>query len=117
MIYDDYVPDENVLYDKGDLDYSLVHENSAVSRKSGRAYRREMRKCKNNRLVNIVKSYGHKYDLIVKYDVNGAYVVRPRSSDAKNYAKRYTNKLIRRTFYVRNGNEYRKHFDYWWAVY
>lgn len=73
-------------------------------RKTGRAYRRKMRKQKKEKLMRIM-TYGYKSSIGYK------------NSNRQTFWKAYSNRKIRRyKGDVRKGNSYRRHFDYAWEV-
>lgn len=49
--------------------------------------------------------------------VQESRVKYPKSSKRQRYYKRQSNKAIRRSGDIYQGNQYRKCFDYWWRIY
>ena len=47
----------------------------------------------------------------------GNYIKYPKNSNAKQYWKRHSNKIVRKRKEVFRGNQYRKCFDYLWTLY
>lgn len=49
---------------------------------------------------------------------SGKYIKYPKNSNAQRWMKRLTSKKARRySQLARKGNQYRRLFDYWWALY
>lgn len=95
-------------------------------RKTGKAYRRHMRKLKNDRLMRIVTRYGYNPSagytdwgwVNGDYRPVGNYIKYPRDSDNQGYWKRQSNRKVRRQKgRIPKGNTYRKYFDYTWTIY
>lgn len=93
-------------------------------RKTGRAYRRKMRKQKKEKLMRIM-TYGYKSGIGYTdwgwkdgvYQPVGSYIQYPKNSNRQTFWKAYSNRKIRRyKGDVRKGNSYRRHFDYAWEV-
>lgn len=93
------------------------------SRKTGRAYRRKMRRKNIQKYCNR-DDHGWKHGPHIHghWDNKGefvldAYVEYPRSSANKVFFKRVSNKKVRHSKYILpKGNGYRKLFDYWWTI-
>lgn len=93
-------------------------------RKTGRAYRRKMRKQKKEKLMRIM-TYGYKSGIGYTdwgwkdgvYQPVGRYIQYPKNSNRQTFWKTYSNRKIRRyKGNIRKGNSYRRHFDYAWEV-
>lgn len=89
-------------------------------RKTGRAYRRKMRR-------KTIKKYrdgdrwiwGPHLRWYLEGDefVLGSYVKHPQNSSTKVFFKRVSNRMVRRSKEVfPKGNGHRKLFDYWWTI-
>lgn len=95
------------------------------SRRTGAAYRREMRTRKNDRLMRIVtRSYiPHAGYIDYGFDGenllhSGKYIKYPKNSNRRRWIKRATSKRVRNCMDMpRKGNDYRRLFDYWWTLY
>lgn len=112
-------------------------------RKTGRAYRRKMSVQKFNRQRDIVLKCGTRamrlgvdrnnvpvedawfHSLLKELGVvhedeseRNAYIKRTKSSKYKKFYKNYSNRVVRRnTDQLPKGNQYRRLYDFWWAVY
>lgn len=94
-------------------------------RKTGRAYRRLMKKHKKDRLMKIIQSVGYnpaagyvEWDEVDgKWQPVGKYIKYPKNSNMQRYLKRQSSKKARRSDLPLKGNEYRKHSEYWWILY
>ena len=105
-------------------------------RKTGRAYRRYMKKQKFERRkaisqhcpyftmwlgfdkTGIEHIHGWKFWSLDESDLRYTYIKRPKSSKLKKFYKNYSNRIIRRKNLVfPKGNQYQKQFDYWWQLY
>lgn len=93
-------------------------------RRSGRAYRRNKKQQKNERLLNILSTGYMPHAGYVEYDFIddiwtrvGNHIKYPRNSNRQKWMKRYTSKIVRKTNLPIKGNAYRKCFDYWWTMY
>lgn len=95
------------------------------ARKTGINYRRLQNKKKKDALMRIL-NYGYKpYAGWVDWDwvdgvwqQTGDHIKYPKNSKKQAFYKRYTNKKVRRyKGEIPKGNQYRKHFDYWWTLY
>ena len=93
-------------------------------RKTGRAYRRKMRKQKKEKLMRIM-TYGYRSGIGYTdwgwkdgvYQPVGRYIQYPKNSNRQTFWKTYSNRKIRRyKGNIRKGNSYRRHFDYAWEV-
>lgn len=89
-------------------------------RKTGRAYRRKMRRKTIQKYRN---GNGWIYGPHLRGHwegdkfVLGSYVKHPQNSSNKAFFKRVSNKKVRRSNGVpAKGNGYRKIFDYWWTI-
>ena len=95
------------------------------SRRTGPAYRREMRTRKNDALMRIVtRKYvphagyiddGFNGDTLLH---SGKYIKYPKNSHCQRWIKRETSRRSRncKSLPVK-GNHYRRLFDYWWTLY
>lgn len=100
--------------------------NSNGTRKSGRAYRRQMHISKNDSLMRILSyggyaphrgyiDWGFKSQTLLH---SGKYIKYPKNSNCQRWMKRETSRRMRRCFAVpHKGNYYRRLFDYWWTLY
>ena len=95
------------------------------SRRTGSAYRREMRIRKNDALMRIVTrkyvphagyiDYGFDGDTLLH---SGKYIKYPKNSNCQRWMKRGTSRKFRNCRVLpRKGNYYRRLFDYWWTLY
>lgn len=91
-------------------------------RKTGRAYRRKMRR-KTIKKYRIRDGLGWSFGPHINGHwegdeyILGNYVEYPRSSKNKVFFKRVSNKAVRRSKSLPlKGNGYRKVFDYWWTI-
>ena len=94
-------------------------------RKTGIAYRREMKAKHNKDLAWIIYNCG--YNPAIGYidwdwvdgvwQPVGKYIKYPKNSNAQQYWKRHSNKIVRKKNEIFRGNQYRKCFDYWWILY
>jgi hypothetical protein len=100
------------------------HGKLCEPRKTGRAYRRKMRKQKKEKLMRIM-TYGYKSGIGYTdwgwkdgvYQPVGSYIQYPKNSNRQTFWKAYSNRKIRHyKGDVRKGNSYRRHFDYAWEV-
>lgn len=96
--------------------------NSGGRRKTGRAFRRKMRR-KTIKKYRIRDGQGWSFGPHINGHwegdeyILGNYVEYPRSSKNKVFFKRVSNKAVRRSKSLPlKGNGYRKVFDYWWAI-
>ena len=96
-----------------------------LKRKTGLEYRRYQERKKKNDLLRVL-NYGYKpYVGWVDWDwvdgvwqQTGDHIKYPKNSKKQAFYKRYTNKKVRRyKGEIPKGNQYRKHFDYWWTLY
>lgn len=105
------------------VDKSLPHHKG--KRKTGRAFRRKMRKKhlqKYRDRHKFTRIFGAPYPnygyVDGEYVMIGNYVNYPRSSSNKVFFKRVSNKKVRRyNGNLQKGNVHRKLFDYWWTLY
>lgn len=95
------------------------------SRRTGSAYRREMRIRKNDALMRIVTrkyvphagyiDYGFDGDTLLH---SGKYIKYPKNSNCQRWMKQETSRKFRNCQDLpRKGNYYRRLFDYWWTLY
>ena len=95
------------------------------SRRTGSAYRREMRIRKNDALMRIVIrryvphagyiDYGFGGNTLLH---SGKYIKYPKNSNCQRWMKRETSRKFRNCQDLpRKGNYYRRLFDYWWTLY
>ena len=106
---------------------SLLTESAqpSVSRRSGTAYRREMRIRKNDRLMRIVTRSYVPHAGYIDYGFNGEtllhsgkYIKYPKNSNCQRWIKRETSRRFRNCMDIPSkGNYYRRLFDYWWTLY
>lgn len=106
-------------------------------RRTGRAYRRQMRAAKFNRQMDIIL---HRNTMSMTYGIDKAglpaanvwrlwkfnideddtrktYIKRLRPSKYRKFYKNYSNRVIRRSgAALSKGNQHRKLFDYWWTI-
>lgn len=95
------------------------------SRRTGSAYRREMRIRKNDALMRIVtrRYVPHAGYIDYGFDGNtllhsGKYIKYPKNSNCQRWMKRETRRKFRNCQDLpRKGNYYRRLFDYWWTLY
>ncbi len=106
-------------------------------RKTGRAYRRQMRVQKLNRQKNLALNcnapalwvgidksglHTHRQYQLWRFgldddNVQYTYIKRYKSSGRKKFYKDYSNRVARRSDAISpKGNQYRKLFDLWWTV-
>lgn len=90
------------------------------------AYRRAMKAKKDKKLRKIINEHtGYAPHIgYIDWDyVNGVwqpvgkYVKYPKNSAKQKFLKRQTNKKIRKLDISHKGNDYRKHYEYWWTMY
>ena len=91
-------------------------KTSRGRRKTGRAYRRKMRRKTIQKYRN-----GNGWIYCGHWEGNqfvfGSYVKHPQNASNKVFFKRVSNKKVRRSSGVpTKGNGYRKVFDYWWTI-
>lgn len=94
-------------------------------RKTGAQYRRAMTVKHRDDRMWIIKNCGYNPSVgYVDCDVQdgiwvwtGNYIKYPKNSNAKQYWKRHSNKIVRKRNEAFRGNQYRKCFDYWWTLY
>ena len=94
-------------------------------RKTGTAYRREMRRKHDKDLAWIINHCGYNpsagymdWDLVDGvWQPVGKYIKYPKNSKAQRFWKRHSNKVVRKKREIFRGNQYRKCFDYWWILY
>lgn len=93
-------------------------------RKTGRAFRRKMRRKKLKDKISMLEycpyfKGGHtNYKWMDgEYVRVGTYIKFSKNSNLQKFYKRYSNKVVRRCPHeIPNGNAYRKIFDYWWTI-
>lgn len=116
------------LYGICDDAVTTIHVNHIhISRQNrGLEYRRRMRRKKNKRRRDIIKTCGYyppagwlDYEWVDGvYTEIGTHIKYPRDSNAQRFLKRESNKRVRRyKGDIHKGNSYRKLFDYWWELY
>lgn len=90
------------------------------------AYRRAMKAKKDKKLRKIINEYTGYAPHIGYIDWDyvdgvwqpvGKYVKYPKNSAKQKFLKRQTNKKIRKSDISHKGNDYRKHYEYWWTMY
>lgn len=95
------------------------------ARRTGTAYRREMRVRKNDALMRIITrsyvphagyiDYGFDGDTLLH---SGKYIKFPKNSNCQRWIKRETSRKFRNCPDLpKKGNSYRRLFDYWWTLY
>lgn len=97
---------------------------SKGKRKTGYTYRHEMKAKKDNGIRKI-STYGYcpnagypKYNYVNGEWIDAGYIQYPKNSNAQRYWKKHSNRIVRRSKYIcGKGNQYRKHFEYWWTLY
>ena len=95
------------------------------SKRTGSAYRREMRIRKNDALMRIVtrRYVPHAGYIDYGFDGNtllhsGKYIKYPKNSNRQRLCKKASNARVRRYMDLPcKGNSYRRVFDYWWTLY
>lgn len=95
-------------------------KTSRGRRKTGRAYRRKMRRKTIQKYRN-GNGWIYGPHLCGHWEGNqfvfGSYVKHPQNASNKVFFKRVSNKKVRRSSGVpTKGNGYRKVFDYWWTI-
>lgn len=100
-----------------------ITSHKACERRTGRAYRRKMKIQKDDRLYRIVKDRYVPHVAYVPWDFNGktlngtsTYIKYSSHSRKEKFLKRQTSKATRRKD-IANGNNYRKHYEYWYVMY
>ena len=91
----------------------------------GRAYRRAMQETKERRLRKIITEcrytphagYIHYGWVDGVWQPIGDYIRYPKNSNMQKYLKRQSNRKVRRTELLPNGNGYRKCMEYRWQFY
>ena len=103
----------------------IIQPLRTPSRKSGDAYRREMKIQKNDRLMRIVVRKYIPHAGYVDYGFegrtllhSGKYIKYPKNSKCQRWIKRETSRRMRKCQGLPpKGNQYRRLFDYWWELY
>ena len=97
---------------------------AAPVRRTGRAYRREMRARKEQRLLRQITRAYMPHAGYVDCDFpggdllqSGFYIKYPKDSRAQRYLKRRTSHRAGRAELPAKGNAYRKLAEYWWDLY
>lgn len=94
-------------------------------RRKGYVYRKEMEEKHRKNLTDIINNCGYN-PCVGHIEWNwvdgvwqqvGKYIKYPKNSNAQQYWKRHSNKIVRRRNEIYHGNQYRKCFDYWWTLY
>lgn len=93
-------------------------------RRTGRAYRRKMRRkhirkrCNRHRFTRVYMAPCPNWGYVDgEYVMIGSHIDYPQNSKAKTFFKRVSNKKVRRhKGILPKGNCYRKVFDYWWTL-
>lgn len=81
-----------------------------------KAYRRKMKKQKEDRLRNVIERYG--YCPHIGYIENDTQHIKyPKNSNKKKYLKKQSNRKVRKSVLPQKGNAYRKSNEYWWIMY
>ena len=94
-------------------------------RRKGYVYRRAMEDKHKKDLTWIINNCGYNpnagymdWDWVDGvWQPVGKYIKYPKNSNAQQYWKRHSNKIVRKKKDVYQGNRYRKCFDYWWTLY
>lgn len=93
-------------------------------RKSGRAYRRYMRRKKFEQRRRFLLEVGQYYyrPSIGWLSRDGTHIKYPKNSNQEQYWKRYSSRVARRRknnedSFGRKGNQYKRVIDYVWEVY
>jgi hypothetical protein len=97
----------------------------APTRRTGACYRRQMRFCKNDRLMVIVGRHYIPHAGYIDWGFDGKtllhsgkYIKYPKNSNCQKWMKRETSRRIRNCKCAPpKGNFYRRLFDYWWTMY
>ena len=94
-------------------------------RETGRAYRRCMARHHRDARMRIILR--KKYDPRAGYvdwawvdgiwQPVGRYIKYPKNSRQQGYWKRHSNKIVRRSADLCQGNLYRKYFEYTWTLF
>ena len=90
-----------------------------------RAYRRRMKYLKDKQLREVIRNryvphvgYFHYSVVNGEVIVDNRYIRYPKRSKIQRYAKRQTNRIVRKQLLLpSNPAGYRKYFDYWWEMY
>lgn len=89
-----------------------------------RAYRREIAKCKDERLRRIVMNGRYnphagyvEYELINGECLPKKYIKYPKNSKKQHFFKRASNRKVRSSSVPKKGNGYRKCREYWREIY
>jgi len=108
------------------LPQETSRNNPVGKRKTGRAYRRQMRIRKNDALMRILSYGGYApHRGYIDWGFNGQtllhsgkYIKYPKNSNCQSWMKRETSRRMRKCLAVSHkGNYYRRLFDYWWTLY
>lgn len=111
--YDYYIPSAHDLSDKGDADPTDPKE-IVIRRERRRAYSREVKRSKDERLKKVIKTYNFKR-CPGYIEPSEDYIRHPSRSRAQKFLKHYTNKLARKTSLPPKGSKYRRCLEYeWW---
>ena len=92
-------------------------------RRTGNAYRREMRQRKFEKAKAIVDTTCNPAVGCVHEDfidgewIEGTYIQYPKNSKTQRVYKRQSNKRVRKSDVPMKGNGYRRCLDYWWILY
>lgn len=86
-------------------------KNGSNPRKSGRLYRRKMRRNKLKKKMKTAKTF------LTPYWATETHIKYPKSSKRQKFWKRYANKAARKNkTNTQNGSSYKRIFDYAWNV-
>lgn len=114
--------------DDVDFEFSFAKDKKVKPFKGrDRAQRREVKKLKDLKRRKIIALGGYnphagwiktRYNRETsEYEVIGTHIEYPQNSNCQRDAKRFSNRLIRRSKYVPNGCQYQKYYPYDWAVF
>ena len=100
---------------------------SGRGRRSGRQYRRSQSVRHSDRLLFLIQHSGYApnvgyitgdYEGLTTLLHSGLHIQYMKSSSGQQYLKRRSNRKVRKYCGLpKKGNQYRKVFDYWWALY
>jgi len=79
------------------------------------SHRRKMEE--KHRLKHLYHQTQSFYETGVYYDEDKKRYIRWYAPRRAKYYRRISNKKVRHTKYLVNGNTYKKYFDYWWELY
>lgn len=79
------------------------------------SHRRKMEE--NHRLKLLFNQTQHSYGSGAYYDDDKKRYIRWYAPRRGKYYRKLSNRKVRHTKYLVNGNIYKKYFDYWWTLY